>query len=429
MDGRTHVGRARARTTPIAAFCMTVGILCAACASSGTLDLGSPEALPAYEARLARDSSDIDALIGVGAGYRATGRAAEALPLLQRAHRADPEHGMAAVVLGLTYEDLGDYAAALDVYEDYLADAPSSDLRTHIRGRVAVVTRAKLAEEVRAAIAREGTVAPGPPAPYTVAIYPYVTAAADEALRPLGRAVAELLATDLAGNERITVVERAALHLLQEELQLQQTGLIDPATAARTGRLLRAGVVVQGEIVGDESRLVLETLVVDAIRGGADADRLRQEDAIGALFELEARLAIGIMESIGIELTPAERERIAARPTENLQALLAYGLGLEASDRGQFQEAAAHFSEAARLDGGFADARAQADRAAAAAVAATTSTDEVSVQAGQAPAAADALAAVEALVPSVAGRDVAAEALGSEGLGRRTILQIIIRGH
>jgi tetratricopeptide (TPR) repeat protein len=425
MEEHARTRRARRFAVCVCGLALAV----TACASGGGFELGSPEALPALEARLAQDSTDVDAMVGVAAAYRSTGRPTDARVLLERARAIEPEHGVAAVLLGLMQEDLQDYDAALAVYSDYLEIAQSAELREQIRRRIPLVERAELIAEVEAAVEREGTVTEEEPSPYTVAIYPYILGAANDSLQPLGRAVAEWLATDLARSGRITVVERTALRVLQEELDLQQSVWVDQATAQRTGQLLRAGVVVQGRIDGGVDRLVIETAIVDAIRGTGDPDELSHEGAMDALWALERQLALEIIESVGIELTPAERERIASRPTENLQALLAYGRGLEAADAGQFEQAAAHFAEAVRLDDGFDAARASADRATDAAAAGATSTDQLASQAGQEALATDPLSAVEALVPPVGGRDAAQEALGSEGLGRRTVLEIIIRGN
>ena len=91
--------------------------------------------------------------------------------------------------------------------------------------------------------------------------------------------------------------------------------------------------------------------------GGRAAARpgspLSARDPARASSTWRSRSRSSIYQRMGIELTPAEREAVLHRPTENLDALLAFGLGLEAQDAGRFQEAATHFAEAARLDPGF----------------------------------------------------------------------------
>ena len=65
---------------------------------------------------------------------------------------------------------------------------------------------------------------------------------------------------------------------------------------------------------------------------------------------MEKTTALSLYELLGIQLTVAERERVMQHPTDNIRALLAFGLGLEAEDRGDFQLAGQHYTDAVTLD-------------------------------------------------------------------------------
>jgi len=80
---------------------------------------------------------------------------------------------------------------------------------------------------------------------------------------------------------------------------------------------------------------------------------------------------------LGAELTPAEREAINANRAENLLAFLAYGQGLMAMDRGDYQNAQNFFQQAASLDPGYAPAVTAEVEAEGLASASTTTTDQV----------------------------------------------------
>lgn len=56
---------------------------------------------------------------------------------------------------------------------------------------------------------------------------------------------------------------------------------------------------------------------------------------------------------MGVQLTPAEQEAINQRPTQNIQAFLAYSRGLEAEDRGDYGAAQAAYNDAVTLDPSF----------------------------------------------------------------------------
>jgi len=396
----------------------------------------APAQIPALEARLARDSSDIDAMVQLGAAYRQAGRSAEARWLLERALARRPDNALTALYLGLTYEDQGDLGRARELYTRYVeAEAAPGmrDVQRRIRARLPLLARRELEAAVRSAIAREAELAGTEPAASRVAVFPFLYGGADPELRPLGRALAELLATDLSQVQRVTVLERARVQLLLDELALADSGYVDPATAARSGRLLGAGRIVQGRIAGGADALRLEAAVVRAGTGEAVGGAVREEDELRRLFDMEKRLALALFESLGVQLTPAERERVNRRPTQSLQALLEYGLGLEAEDAGDYARAAAHYGRAEAADPGFAEARTRREGAEGAAAAVRETTAQLSALASAAAgfgAAAPASIEIDQVLqqlPAFNGRDAAAEILGREGIGRRSVIEIILR--
>ena len=70
----------------------------------------------------------------------------------------------------------------------------------------------------------------------TVAVFPFLYRGSDPALEPLGRALSELLVTDLGQVKRLRVLERARVQVLLDEMDLAERGLVDSTTAARSGR-------------------------------------------------------------------------------------------------------------------------------------------------------------------------------------------------
>ncbi|HEX6750877.1 MAG TPA: CsgG/HfaB family protein [Longimicrobium sp.] len=393
----------------------------AACAQPPAAGL-SPAGVAALEARAARDPADVRATVRLGEAYRDAGRLDAARRVLEGASQRAPRDGEAALFLGLTCEDQGDAACARAQYERFLrAPGGSQALKTRVRGRLAGLERCEMHDAVRALLAREAALAQTPPQPGTVAVFPFLVTADDPALRPLDRALAEFLATDLSQTDRLRVLERVRVQALADELKLAESGAVDPATAARSGRLLGAASVVQGRVAGSQAALRLDAAVakVDRVLGDTGAAVAARSGALAGLFGMEKELAVDIYGRLGVRLTDEERARVLVRPTENLQAALAFGRGLQSADEGDFAEAVRHFLEAARLDPGFAMARAKARQAAAAARASGVTTEEIAAQA-RAERNAMWIAAVQSLVPAPGGRDAATEALGQEGFRGQT---------
>src|SRR2546422_9575601 len=82
--------------------------------------------------------------------------------------------------------------------------------------------------------------------PATLAVLPLVIAG-DSSFQPLSRGLAELLTTDLALIRTLRLLERLQIRAVLDELKLAESQRVDPVTAARVGRRLRAGRLWRGE--------------------------------------------------------------------------------------------------------------------------------------------------------------------------------------
>lgn len=439
-----HLLSFRHRSSPalppprISASLLTL-LVCAACAPSRSgIPAPSPAEIPALESSLSRGSADASTMTRLGAAYRADGRFDEARAQLESALEANPGHAGAVLFLGLTYEDLGELERARQLYESYLQLGGDSPVHGRIRGRLPLLRRLELASAIRQAIARETELANGTPQPRTVAVFPFLYAGQDSSLEPLSRAMADMLTTDLSQTERLSVLERTRVQLLIDELELGATGLVDPVSAARGGRLLGAERLVQGAIGGGPAQIQFDAAIVQPWTGvltsgpgGATPDasgivRLSESDALQRLFDAEKRLALRIYEAMGVVLTPAERERVNRRPTENLQAILAYGRGLRAADAGDFALAAQHFAAAAALDPSFALARERAAELESMALARDLTTADIAFLGAFEARLPLAFEPLDVLVPSLTGRDPAQEVMGTEGYGTPTVVEVVI---
>jgi TolB-like protein len=347
------------------------------------------------------------------------------------------------VTLAGAYEELERFTEARDIYERLAEESPEEAVRREAERGLLALARLELRQAAREALAREAELRGTPPEPQVVGVFPFLFAAQNADLGPLARALAELLTVDLSQTDRLRVVERSQIQHLLDELALAQTARMDPATAARSGRLVGAGRIVQGRIDGEGEEVRLQAIPV---RVGAEpeqepGDLLLREGPLPRLFELQKELALDLYGAMGIELTAAERERVNRRRTENLQALLYFGYGLGAADDGRLADALSWFGAAADADPAFDLAeewrarvevelgwRGEPDphRFYRIATAATP-------PAGAEPSAMDWIEVrarfleVERLIPSPVGRDALSEALGIEGLDREGTLDIVIR--
>lgn len=337
-----------------------------------------PADIPRIEEALAQDPENTDLMVQLGmAQYKAKDYEA-ALNTLEGAVEAGNETGPALLYLGMAREHFEDWAGARDAYARYLDMGESEPLKNELRKRLELIAQNVLRQQARAALAQEAQLSGAEIRPRSVAILPFGFNSQREDLQPLIYALSDMMITDFAVSNALTVLERAQIQTLLDEMALTEAGYADPGTGARAGRLLGAENVVQGVIttLGDED-LRLDTDVLNIPRS-ASQGQVSAQDALENLFDMEKDLVFRTLRDVlGVELTPAEEQAIRENRADNILAFLAYGRGLRAKDRGDYDAALQEFQRAQELDPGFGAASEELGSTEDLQDAASTDTDEV----------------------------------------------------
>lgn len=215
--------------------------------------------------------------------------------------------------------------------------------------------------EAKAAIITETGLDPSRIPDNTFAVLPFAVGAGDTLLRPLGFALADFLVTDLSRTPQLSLVERLRTNAMLRELSLLEAGVTAPDQAPRVGRLIGARRLLMGVVTRAGAGAVrFDARVIDVVDGTVQT--VASADApLERVIDAEKALALLVLERLAITVTPAQRQRIEARQTTDLAALVAYGRGVEAEARGDAVAAAAAYEEASRLDAAFSSARLAAE--------------------------------------------------------------------
>ncbi|HSR14856.1 MAG TPA: CsgG/HfaB family protein, partial [Gemmatimonadales bacterium] len=303
----------------------------------------------------ARYAEDPEVLTRIGIRYYDGQAYARARDVLAAAQLIRPAF-TTAVYLGLSEEAVGDFEAAERRYREAGALPITPNQRSELDRRITSLSRARLMAEARQAVARESTLAGEAPVRNAVAVLPWSYVGADPSLQPLGYGLAHLIMSDLAGVDGLTLIERERIQALLDEMALRDAGQVDPATAARAGRLLRASHVLHGVVRQTEDGVRLEATVVRTSDGSVEALG-GAGDRLDRLFALEKTLVLDLVAQMGIPLSPAEERALTERPVQDLQAFLAFSEGLAAERRGDYRGASRLFSAATGRDPAFGAAR------------------------------------------------------------------------
>lgn len=300
----------------------------------------------------------------LGIWYYNAGRFAEARVPLDQARKLDPKDGPSALFAGLAAEKVNDFTAAKDAYNSYLQVGRSNSVKQDIRARLLAVTRDEAKAAAKVAIAREAQIAQVAGSPTTVAVLPFKANVTDQSLLPLERGLADLVITDLAKVKRLTVVERDRIQAISDEIALGRSGQVDVATSVRAGKLIQAGRIVQGTLQNSGgTNISMGDQVYNTQTSAVVGSGFNRNGDLSALFDMEKAVVRAVFADLAITLTPAEAQDVDRKPTQNLQAFLAYSRGLVAEDAGRMDEAARFFDNARSLDPGFGAALQRAQSA------------------------------------------------------------------
>ena len=321
-------------------------------------------AITRLEAQRTASPKSVEVLRALGIQYYKAQRFTDARAALSEAGTLAPGDGVVALYLGMTAEAMNDMAAAKAAYGSYLKVGRTQRVRRQLEGRLAAMQRRELQEAAKAAVQQEATLSAKPGERNTVAVMPFRFSGSDSTLIPLERGFAELLATDLSRVKALTVVDRARLQAILDEIKLSQSGAVDSTTAVRAGKVIQAGTLVQGSLLQNGDRLRTDAALVSVATSAVGTTPATDEQALDRLFDMEKRIALALIGSLGVNITTAERNAIEQRPTKSLQAFLAYSKGLELEDQGRYDDASRAFANASRIDPGFTSAQQRSTQAA-----------------------------------------------------------------
>lgn len=169
-------------------------------------------------------------------------------------------------------------------------------------------------------------------------------------LKSLEKGMTLMLMTDLSQVPELQLVERVKLQALVEELKLGSSGLVDQMTAPRVGKLLGARSVVGGDFVsGEQKNFNTQARLLD-VASSTIADQFLVTGTLDDILKTEKELVFRIVEKLKITLKPEVTSAIRKPCSTNMKALDALFRGIDASDRGEYQQAGDLYQEALNAD-------------------------------------------------------------------------------
>jgi TolB-like protein len=177
-----------------------------------------------------------------------------------------------------------------------------------------------------------------------------------EQLGALSKGLADFFQHDFAKISALKVVERDKIDFVLKELELQKTGAVDPATAAKVGKILGAQIMVFGSVTQIEdnmSRMIVRAVNVETSEIIASVDKEGKPE----YSKMEKELVKELAQALDITISDDVKEMIMEGGTESLDATAIYSKGLDYMDKYDYKNAYECFKKAYELDNTFAEAK------------------------------------------------------------------------
>ena len=304
------------------------------------------EAIPLYKEYLAKQPNSAMGHSKLGFAYLKTGRLDEAIVEFQTALINEPGEPYSTYYLGLAWLNKENYEKAIAVWQGY-RNRSQPLIEGEIKRQLTLLQIAHSHKAAVKALAEEKKLAALKPDSNTVAVCYYQDLSPDKSLRAFQKGLAAMVTTDLSKVKSIKVIERVRLQALLEEMKLGQTGIVDPKTAPRVGKLLGAENIIVGNLSSGSIRAV--TTLASSGKGNVKGSASVSVDK-DKFFELPLIIVRDTAKILGITLSDDESKAIGVPHTKVYNALIYYGNALDSLDSGNWKEAKDFFVMALKED-------------------------------------------------------------------------------
>ncbi|MBV8084871.1 MAG: tetratricopeptide repeat protein [Chloroflexi bacterium] len=162
-----------------------------------------------------------------------------------------------------------------------------------------------------------------------VAVLPFTTPEGATELRQYGEGTMDSLISGLRNVPQFIMVDRRRVANILKEQAFAQTGLVDPASAVKVGKILQAQVLVAGSIQSFNGQMRITANITD-VESGEIKD---SKQVTGTnIFDLQDQLAGLFVKEQQVTITPEQQQRLdrAVKSTDNVAAYDFYLKGRKA---------------------------------------------------------------------------------------------------
>lgn len=314
------------------------------------------DAIAIYKEYLAENPDATEARSRLGFAYLKSGRLDQAIDEFTTVLKTEPGEPYSIFYLGLAHLNKGQYGETIKVWQTY-RNMKAPIVEKEIKRLLTLVVIADSQHLAKTAIREEEKLKTVKLDAGTVAVCYYKDLSPDKSMRAFQKGLAAMVLTDMAKIKSLKVVERLRLQALLEEMNLGKMGIVDDDTAPKVGRLVGAENLIVGNLTwGINAATSVASTHEAAVKGTAMCSEKRED-----FFKLPCCVVREAANILGVSLSPGEMNDICIPHTQNYNAFIYFGDGLDAFDAGKWEEAKNLFEKALMEDPQFLLAKIWAD--------------------------------------------------------------------
>jgi TolB-like protein len=180
------------------------------------------------------------------------------------------------------------------------------------------------------------------PSRSTVAVLAFDNNTGSSSYDQLGRGMAAMMTTDLAGVPAIRLLERERLADVTKELDAQRSRYFDSTTAVAVGRLAGAQFIITGSLTAVDPQIRIDTRVIK-VESGAIVKATKVSGAADDFFALQKKLTKQLVRDLDVALSPEAEAALDARMAANrigdLESAVKVSNAMQLADAGDYGSA------------------------------------------------------------------------------------------
>lgn len=176
----------------------------------------------------------------------------------------------------------------------------------------------------------------------------------------IAKGLADMFAIDFGKVSDLRVVERDKINFVLKEMELQESGKVDEATAVKVGKILGAQYMVFGSITqldDKNTRMVVRAVKVETSEIVASVDKEGKPE----YFNLEKSLVGELAQKLDVKLNDKAIKLLQQGGTSSADAATYYSKGLDYMDKYDYKNAYESFKKAYEVDPKFPEAKQKMD--------------------------------------------------------------------